>query len=159
VEAFARFMRSTKAPPRDEALAATPDAQRGDQLFTLIGCDVCHVRTIVTAPAGTVINQGAFTVPAALGGKVIHPFGDFLLHNVGTGDGIVQNGGQSTRNKVRTAPLWGLRTRDRLMHDGESLSRNEATLRHAGEAAQVIFNYRNLSAVDKNALITFLNSL
>ena len=159
VEAFARFMRATKAPPRDEALAATPDAQRGDQLFTLIGCDVCHVRTIVTAPAGTVINQGAFTVPAALGGKAIHPFGDFLLHNVGTGDGIVQNGGQSTRNKVRTAPLWGMRTRDRLMHDGESLSRNEAILRHAGEAALVIFNYRNLSAVDKNALITFLNSL
>jgi len=159
VEAFARFMRSTKAPPRDEALAATPDAQRGNQLFTLIGCDVCHVRSIVTAPAGTVINQGAFTVPAALGGKVIHPFGDFLLHNVGTGDGIVQNGGPSTRNKVRTAPLWGMRTRDRLMHDGESLSRNEAILRHAGEASQVIFNYRNLSAVDKNALITFLRSL
>ena len=105
VEAFARFVRATKAPPRDEALAATPDARRGDQLFTLIGCDVCHVRSITTAPAGTVINQGAFTVPPALGDKTIHPFGDFLLHNVGTGDGIVQNGGQSTRNKVRTAPL------------------------------------------------------
>ncbi len=159
VEAFARFMRATKAPPRDEALAATPDAQRGDQLFTLIGCDTCHVRSITTAPPGTVINQGAFTVPPALGSKTIHPFGDFLLHNVGTGDGIVQNGGQSTRNKVRTAPLWGMRTRDRLMHDGESLTRNEAILRHGGEAATVILNYRYLTAADKNALITFLNSL
>jgi CxxC motif-containing protein (DUF1111 family) len=159
VEAFARFMRATKAPPRDDVLAATSDAQRGDQLFTLIGCDVCHVRSITTAPAGTVINQGAFTVPPALGSRTIHPFGDFLLHNVGTGDGIVQNGGASTRNKVRTAPLWGMRTRDRLMHDGESLTRNEAILRHAGEAGPVIFNYRNLSSADKNALITFLNSL
>ncbi|PYT15015.1 MAG: hypothetical protein DMF51_07555 [Acidobacteria bacterium] len=159
VEAFARFMRATKAPPRDETLAATASAQRGDQLFTLIGCDVCHLRTITTAPAGTVINQGAFIVPAALGGKTIHPFGDFLLHNIGTGDGIVQNGGPSTRNKVRTAPLWGLRTRDRLMHDGTSLTRNEAILRHAGEAGPVIFNYRNLAAADKDALITFLNSL
>jgi CxxC motif-containing protein (DUF1111 family) len=159
VEAFARFMRATKAPPRDEALAATAEAQRGDRLFTLVGCDFCHVRSIPTAPAGTVINQGAFVVPPALGDKVIHPFGDFLLHNVGTGDGIVQNGGQSTRNKVRTAPLWGLRTRARLMHDGESLTRNEAILRHAGEAGLVIFNYRNLTAADKNALITFLNSL
>jgi len=159
VEAFARFMRSTKAPLRDEALAATADARRGDQLFTLIGCDVCHVRSITTAPAGTVINQGAFTVPPALGGRTIHPFGDFLLHNVGTGDGIVQNGGPSTRNKVRTAPLWGLRTRDRLMHDGLSLTRNEAILRHAGEAGSVIFNYRSLSTADKSALITFLNSL
>ena len=49
------------------------------------------------APAGTVINGGTFTVPAALGNKIIHPFSDFLLHNVGTGDGIVQNGGQATR--------------------------------------------------------------
>jgi len=159
VEAFARFMRASKAPPRDTALAATFDAQQGDILFSQIGCDTCHVRSIDTLPAGTVINQGAFVVPAALGSKRIHPFGDFLLHNVGTGDGIVQNGGQSTRNKVRTAPLWGMRTRDRLMHDGETLTRNEAILRHAGEANSVINNYINLSTTQKNQLITFLNSL
>ena len=159
VEAFARFMRSTKAPPRDSALAATADAQAGASLFNQVGCNLCHVRSITTAPAGTVINRGAFTVPAALGNKVIHPFGDFLLHNVGTGDGIVQNGGQSTRNKVRTAPLWGVRSRGRLMHDGETLNRNEAILRHAGEATGVINNYRNLSTNQKNQIITFLNSL
>jgi len=159
VDAFARFMRATKAPSRDTALAATFDAQQGDILFSQIGCDTCHVRSIDTLPAGTVINQGAFVVPAALGSKRIHPFGDFLLHNVGTGDGIVQNGGQSTRNKVRTAPLWGMRTRDRLMHDGETLTRNEAILRHAGEANSVINNYINLSTTQKNQLITFLNSL
>ena len=159
VEAFARFMRATKAPPRDTALAATFDSQQGDILFTFVGCDTCHVRNMDTVPAGTVINQGAFVVPAALGNKRIHPFGDFLLHNVGTGDGIVQNGGQSTRNKVRTAPLWGMRTRDRLMHDGETLTRNEAILRHAGEANSVINNYILLSTTQKNQLITFLNSL
>ena len=159
IDAFARFMRATKAPPRDTALAATFDAQQGDILFSQVGCDLCHVRNIDTLPAGTVINQGAFVVPAALGNKRIHPFGDFLLHNVGTGDGIVQNGGASTRNKVRTAPLWGVRTRDRLMHDGETLTRNEAILRHAGEANSVINNYINLSTTQKNQLITFLNSL
>ena len=152
-------MRETKAPPRDTALAATADAQAGSALFDQVGCNICHVRNITTAPAGTVINRGAFTVPAALGGKVIHPFGDFLLHDVGTGDGIVQNGGQSTRNKVRTAPLWGMRTRGRLMHDGETLNRNEAILRHAGEATPVINNYRNLTTAQKNQLILFLNSL
>ena len=159
VQAFARFMRSTKAPPRDTALAATADAQTGSNLFNQVGCNICHVRSINTAPPGTVINRGAFTVPAALGNKVIHPFGDFLLHNVGTGDGIVQNGGQSTRNKLRTAPLWGVRTRGRLMHDGDTLNRNEAILRHAGEATGVINNYRNLTTAQKNQLILFLNSL
>jgi CxxC motif-containing protein (DUF1111 family) len=156
---FANFMRATKAPPRDAALAGTPDAITGSNLFDAIGCDICHVPTIVTAPPGTVINGGGFTVPPALGNKRIRPFSDFLLHNVGTGDGIVQNGGQSTRNKLRTPPLWGVRTRDRLMHDGASLTRNEAILRHAGEATSVINAYNALSTTQKNQLITFLNSL
>jgi CxxC motif-containing protein (DUF1111 family) len=159
VEVFASFMRATKAPPRDEELAATPDAKAGSLLFDQIRCNICHVRNITTLPAGSVINRGAFTVPEALGDKIIHPFGDFLLHNVGTGDGIVQNGGQSTRNKLRTAPLWGVRTRGRLMHDGATVNRNEAILRHAGEATSVINSYRNLTTNQKNQLITFLNSL
>ena len=159
IDAFAAFMRATKAPPRDTALAATPDAQIGSGLFDQVGCNICHVRAITTAPPGTVINGGAFTVPAALGNKRIRPFGDFLLHDVGTGDGIVQNGGQATRNELRTAPLWGVRTRDRLMHDGDSLTRNEAILRHAGEATGVINDYRALSTDQKNQLVTFLNSL
>jgi CxxC motif-containing protein (DUF1111 family) len=159
IDAFARFMRASKAPPRDAALAATSDAQVGAQLFSQVGCNICHVSSITTAPAGTVINQGAFTVPAALGSKVIHPYSDFLLHNVGTGDGVVQNGGQATANKMRTAPLWGVRTRARLMHDGESVLRNDAILRHGGEATGVINNYRSLSTTQKNQLITFLNSL
>ena len=159
INEFAEFMRATKAPPRDAALAATADAQAGSALFDQVGCNICHVRTITTAAVGTVINGGAFTVPAALGNKNIHPFGDFLLHDVGTGDGIVQNGGQSTANEMRTAPLWGVRTRDRLMHDGESTLRFDAVLRHAGEATNVINNYRNLSTAQKNQLIKFLKSL
>jgi hypothetical protein len=39
-----------------------------------------------------VINGGAFVVPAALGNKIIHQYSDFVLHDVGAGDGIVQNG-------------------------------------------------------------------
>lgn len=159
ISAFARFMRATKAPPRDAAVAATADAQTGQALFNQVGCNICHVASITTAPAGTVINGGAFTVPAALGNKIIHPYSDFLLHNVGTGDGIVQNGGQETANMLRTPPLWGVRSRDRLMHDGESLTRSEAVLRHAGEATGVINNYRALSTTQKNQIATFLNSL
>ncbi len=159
VEAFARFMRSTKVPPRDTVLAATADAQAGSALFDRIGCNGCHVRTIVTAPVGTVINGGDFTVPDALGNKIIHPFSDFLLHNVGTGDGVVQNGGPATRNLLRTPPLWGVRTRARLMHDGNSMTRNDAILRHAGQATAAANAYRNLSAAQKAQLVTFLNSL
>jgi CxxC motif-containing protein (DUF1111 family) len=159
VEAFARFLRATKAPPRDTELAATPDAQVGSQLFAQAGCIVCHTGTLRTAHTGSVINGGNFTVPPALGDKIIHPFSDFLLHDVGTGDGIVQNGGPLTRNKLRTAPLWGLRTRTRLMHDGVSLTFRDAILRHDGEARFVIDNFRALSNNQKNQLLTFLRSL
>jgi len=88
IQLFATFMRASLVPPRDEALAATPDAQAGSQTFNQIGCVTCHVRTIRTADVGTPINGGAFIVPEALGNKLIHPFSDFLLHDVGTGDGI-----------------------------------------------------------------------
>jgi CxxC motif-containing protein (DUF1111 family) len=159
INLFTAFMRATKAPPRDTALAATADAVAGSNLFNSIGCNVCHTPTITTAPAGTLINGGAFRVPAALGNKIIHPFSDFALHNIGTGDGIVQNGGQGTANKLRTRPLWGVRTNDRHMHDGASLTFNESILRHAGEATGVTNRYRGLSSAQQNQLIRFLQSL
>jgi CxxC motif-containing protein (DUF1111 family) len=159
IEEFAEFMRATRVPPRDTALANTADAIAGSNLFNAIGCNICHTPSITTAAAGTVINGGAFVVPNALGNKIIRPFSDFLLHDVGTGDGIVQNGGQSTRNKLRTPPLWGSRTHDRHMHDGLSLTFNDSILRHAGEATFVINNYRALSLAQRNQLVTFLQSL
>jgi CxxC motif-containing protein (DUF1111 family) len=105
------------------------------------------------------INGGAFTVPAALANKIIHPFSDFALHDVGTGDGIVQNGGQGTRNQVRTAALWGIRARIRLMHDGESLTVNDSILRHAGQATTARNNYNALAVANKQAVIAFVLSL
>ncbi|HEY0512737.1 MAG TPA: di-heme oxidoredictase family protein [Thermoanaerobaculia bacterium] len=159
VEAFTRFMRSTKVPPRDTVAANTSDAIAGASLFHSIGCDICHTPTITTAPAGTSFNGGKFIVPAALGDKIIHPYSDLMLHDVGTGDGIVQNGGQSTLNKLRTPPLWGLRTKSRLMHDTLDLTRNNAILAHTNEAEPVIQNYINLSVTQQNQLIAFLNSL
>jgi CxxC motif-containing protein (DUF1111 family) len=159
IEAFADFMRATKAPPRDLVLAATPDASAGRMLFGSLGCAQCHTPEIVTAPAGTLVNGGQFVVTAALGNKLIHPYGDFLLHDVGTGDGIVQNGGPGTRNKLRTPPLWGLRTRSRLMHDGLSPTRHDAILRHAGQAAASSQAYRALNPTERRQLLTFLDSL
>jgi CxxC motif-containing protein (DUF1111 family) len=158
-QSLATFIRALKAPPRDVTLAATVEAQAGMRIFERIGCVLCHVSTITTLPAGTLINGGSFPVSPALGDKIIHPYSDFLLHDVGTGDGIVQNGGLSTRNKIRTAPLWGVRTRTQFMHDGESPTLRDAISRHGGEATFVIDQYRLLSEAEKEQLTTFLRSL
>ncbi len=156
IDEFAAFMRSTAVPPRG-TINATVNS--GSTLFDSVGCNVCHVRTFTTAPAGTIINQGAFTVPAALGSKIIHPFSDFLLHDVGTGDGIVQNGGTASRLRMRTPPLWGVRTRTRLMHDGLSFTFTDAINRHANEAASVTSAFNALTTTQKNQLLAFLASL
>jgi len=159
IDHFAQFIRGTKVPPRDAVLSATAAAQEGQNLFERIGCATCHVSTIVTAPAGTVIDGGAFTVPETLGNKIIHPYGDFLLHDIETGDGIVQNPPQDTANKLRTVPLWGLRTHPRHMHDLGSLTLESAIERHGGEAEHERKRFRELSPTEKQALFAFLNSL
>src|SRR5580704_10293597 len=159
IDHFAQFIRGTKVPPRDAALAATPVSQAGEKIFETIGCATCHVSAIVTAPAGTSINGGAFTVPEALGNKIIHPFSDFLLHDIGTGDGIVQNPPADTANKLRTVPLWVLRMHPRHMHDLKSFTLEDAIERHDGEAEEERDRFRHLSSAEKKALFTFLNSL
>ena len=179
IDRFTRLMRATKAPARDKQLAETPLAKKGSELFDKIGCATCHVRSLTTAAAGTKINGGTFTIPDALAQKTFYPFGDFLLHNVGTGDGIVmamqEHYGRnmyqiqwknlslesfaSTQNKMRTAPLWGVRLRPQLMHDGQSVTLRDAILRHLGEATKVTRRFKRLKVNDQKALIEFLKSL
>jgi CxxC motif-containing protein (DUF1111 family) len=173
IDRFARFMRALKAPPRDTRLAATEDAQKGSRLFETIGCATCHVTTLETAAPGTQVNAGALTVPEALGGKRFHPYGDFLLHDVGTGDGIavapvehfgarfraMQPSFEPTARRMRTAPLWGVRQRPRLMHDGRSLTFTAAILRHQGEAAVERQRYLALKPEQKQQMLAFLRSL
>jgi CxxC motif-containing protein (DUF1111 family) len=183
VDLIARFVRSTKVPDRDSRLAESPSAVHGAELFSKIGCATCHVSTFTTAPAGTKINGGQYTISPELGSKTFHPYGDFLLHDIGTGDGIVMfvtetdtpnfapgqsasgkanppvDEFQGTHNKMRTAPLWGVRLRPRLMHDGASLTFSDAILRHKGEALQSSQEFQKLNHADQEALLDFLKSL
>jgi CxxC motif-containing protein (DUF1111 family) len=179
IDHFARFIRATKAPARDSQLASRPVAQKGEGLFHKIGCATCHVDTLTTAPAGTKINGGTFTIPVALGSIAFHPYGDFLMHDVGTGDGILQatrehygnkvfqmmsgylskQDFEGSRNKIRTAPLWGVRLRPRLMHDGESLTLRDAIRRHGDEASHASRQFEELKREEQEAILEFLQSL
>lgn len=159
VVSFADFMRATKAPPRGPI---SDDVLAGEALFNKIGCAVCHTPSITTAKPGAKINGSTFTVLAALGNKIIHPYSDFLLHDIKTGDGIPVlplPEYNSTANQIRTAPLWALRTRNRLMHDGLSFTKQDAIQRHGGQATGVTNNYNALSAAEKAQLVVFLDSL
>ena len=157
-------IRRTGPPPRDPQLADSNDARLGERLFSEIGCVLCHVPTYTTLPPGTVINGGTYTVPVELGGKIIHPYSDLLLHDVGTGDGIPQAAkpeylDQRTANRFRTPPLWGLRFRSWMMHDGKSVTYHQAIMHHNGEATHAREHYEALTPVQQQQLRAFLNSL
>jgi CxxC motif-containing protein (DUF1111 family) len=62
-------------------------------------------------------------------------------------------------NKLRTAPLWGVRMKARFMHDLASPTLEDAIERHAGEARHVTRRFEKLTANEKQQLITFLKSL
>ncbi|HZP25011.1 MAG TPA: di-heme oxidoredictase family protein [Terriglobales bacterium] len=177
IDHFAVFMRGLQAPPPEDQEDIINSGQgasiaRGQALFQVIGngngigCANCHVPQIVTAPAGT--NQGGLTpIPDALGNRVINPYSDFLLHNINTGDGIVQTPvgpqGQSyqdTAMKIRTAPLWGLHTRSRFLHNGMAYTLRQAIMAHgAPEGDVVLRNFLALTPGQQQDLINFLNSL
>ena len=86
------------------------------------------------------------------------PYSDFLLHDMGTlGDGIVQ--GQAAGREMRTAPLWGLRSANRLLHDGRATTIEQAIGRHDGQAAAARDRFNQLEAERRSALLAFLRSL
>jgi CxxC motif-containing protein (DUF1111 family) len=157
--AYARLMRAFQAPPRDFTLQNTDDAKAGGRLFGMIGCAGCHVPTFTTAAVG-VSPAGLQPVDAARGGKIIRPYSDFLLHDIGTGDTeVVQGGGPETRTMLRTAPLWGVRTVPEMGHDGRWTSFEQAIQEHAGQAAAARAKYRLLTPGEQRQLKVFLGSL
>ena len=156
VEAFADFMRALRVPGRGP-INSTVTA--GDTLFTSIGCAVCHTRSFTTAAAGTLINGGAFTVPAALGNKIIHPFSDFALHNIGTSGGIGAEPGVNDRFATTTIALWGVRTKHRFMMQGNAHTIFDSIQLHGGQATTARNNFNALSTTQKNQLIAFVLSL
>jgi CxxC motif-containing protein (DUF1111 family) len=131
-------------PPRD---TLTKEIQQGERLFQAVGCASCHTPSLKT---------GASPVKA-LSFKRFFPYGDFLLHDIGTGDGIVQ--GEAKAEEIRTPPLWGVRFRAPFLHDGRASTLREAIETHRGEALQSRALYGKLSEPDKKALLAFLGSL
>ena len=144
LRAIADYMTLLGPPPRGEI---TGHVQAGENVFNQIGCAGCHAPTLKT---------GTNTV-AALDNKTFHPYSDFLLHDIGTGDGIVQ--GQATGDEIRTAPLWGLRMFTKYIHDGRATTLEDAILAHGGQAAASRESYLRLGDSNQAKLLEFLNSL
>ena len=142
---------SSAAQPSSTASSGT-SVTRGGQVFSNVGCQACHTKTLTTEKS-PLTGQSNVT---------IQPFSDFAVHEMGTGlaDGVSQ--GTANGNEFRTAPLWGVGQRIFFLHDGRTKDLHEAIQQHASrgsEANTVINNYNLLSRDDKQSLLVFLRSL
>jgi len=145
VALFADFMTFLAPPPRGPV---TVSAALGELVFRSIGCVGCHRSVLKTGP-----NPNP-----ALDRKTIHPWSDFLLHDMGSlGDGITQN--NATGKLMRTAPLWGLRKITTYLHDGRATTLEAAILAHDGQGKKARNRFAGLSGANKQFLYAFLSSL
>ncbi len=144
VDNFEAFMRFLAPLPRGQI---DERARRGEVVFAALGCVACHVPRLTTGPSANPLFD---RVPVAL-------FSDLLLHDVGTGDGIVQ--ADAAAREIRTPALWGLRFRRPLLHDGSASTLEHAIDRHGAEGALAREGFQALDRVRRAELIAFLSSL
>jgi CxxC motif-containing protein (DUF1111 family) len=140
---FAFFMRNTAAPPR-----GTDNSNGGAAEFNREGCNGCHVTT-------------TFTVSINGRNVSFQPFSDFLVHDMGTlGDQIGGDGDSvAVTRRMRTAPLWGIRNRNHILHDGRTTDRAAAIRAHDGQGAAARNAFNAATAAQQNSIVLFLQSL
>lgn len=145
-----------------------PAVKRGEQMFYQAKCHLCHVTTLHTQARGSTLLNG--TELPWLGRQTIHPYSDFLLHDMGSeimGVGLNDNyvSGLARGNEWRTTPLWGIGLQEKVnahtyfLHDGRARNFIEAIMWHGGEGEASKNLFKNMSKEDRNALIKFLESL
>jgi CxxC motif-containing protein (DUF1111 family) len=144
---------------------AIKSVRHGEQVFTNIGCAVCHPRDL---------------------GKVSGLFSDLLLHDLGPklADPVEPNPDvdrveQRVRGyygfgrvfveterpdpllpkQWRTPPLWGVADSAPYLHDGRAETLVEAITQHGGQAADCVAKFRSLDNNDRSNLIAFLETL
>lgn len=145
-----------------------PQVKRGEQMFYAAGCHLCHTTTLHTRPRGATLLMG--TELPWLGSQTIHPYSDFLLHDMGSeimGVGLNDNyvSGLASGNEWRTTPLWGIGLQQvvnghtSFLHDGRARNFVEAIMWHGGEGEASKNKFKNMPKADRDALVSFLWSL
>ena len=151
IDNFNTFM--TFLAPTERDLSDLIAVNAGAPLFNQIGCNGCHVTTTFRTP-----NPAPNGVP---GNFAFNPFSDFLVHDMGTLGDMIGNDGDSVAvtRRMRTAPLWGIRFRNHLLHDGRTGDVATAIRAHDGQAAAARNAFNALSAANQHNVVQFVRSL
>jgi CxxC motif-containing protein (DUF1111 family) len=149
LELLSEFIAYLASPERELATGEAADSiARGESHFMDVGCAACHSPVLRTGTSDVV----------ALDDRTFTPWTDLLLHDLGPGlTGVC--GLNASPSEWRTAPLWGLRYRTRLLYDGRAANPREAILQHGGEAKAAVDAFNRLTAMQQSELLRFLASL
>ena len=133
-----------------------PQVKQGEQLFAKAQCASCHVPTLRT---------GVLAGVPSVSSQTIHPYTDMLLHDMGPELADNRPDFYASGSEWRTPPLWGIGLVKRVnghtnfLHDGRARDLMEAILWHGGEAEASRQTVEQMSKVERDALIAFLESL
>jgi CxxC motif-containing protein (DUF1111 family) len=77
------------------------------------------------------------------------------------GDQIGANAGDTVAQarQMRTAPLWGIRVRNHLLHDGRTSDITTAIRAHDGQGAASRNAFNALSASNQHNIVQFVRSI
>ncbi|MEM9212207.1 MAG: di-heme oxidoredictase family protein, partial [Pseudomonadota bacterium] len=148
------YSRNLAVPARRDV--SSPTVLRGKQVFYNTGCTSCHNPSFVTHRLQDQPEQSF---------QLIWPYTDMLLHDMG--EGLADNRPEAVANgrEWRTPPLWGIGLTEQVsghtyfLHDGRARNLLEAILWHGGEAQPHRDAVVDMTKADRDALITFLESL
>jgi CxxC motif-containing protein (DUF1111 family) len=154
VKAVAFYTQTLGVPARRDL--DDPTARQGERMFYAAGCNGCHAPTLRT---------GFLRSVPEVSNQVIHPYTDLLLHDMGAALADGRSDFLASGTEWRTPPLWGIglvqtvNSHSNFLHDGRARGLLEAVLWHGGEAARARDRVKRMSAGDRDALVTFLESL
>lgn len=142
-----------------------PNVIAGARLFESTGCTGCHTPSFTTAEHPGIWGPSGIVDVAEVEHQKIYPFTDMLLHDMG--EGLADNRTEFLANgrEWKTRPLWGIGLTHTVnplagyLHDGRARTLEEAILWHGGEAEASKESFRQLSRDNREALLSFLESL
>ena len=133
-----------------------PQVLQGKKVFYETGCTSCHQPKFVTNRLADQPEQSF---------QLIWPYTDLLLHDMGPGLADNRPEARASGTEWRTPPLWGIGLTEQVsghsyfLHDGRARSLLEAILWHGGEAQAQRDAVIDLPTAEREALITYLESL
>jgi CxxC motif-containing protein (DUF1111 family) len=153
------YFQALVAPPTP-VLPMSMKAAAGKGLFHAIGCTDCHQEAQRTVSDYYLpLADGTAHRVDALSDKIIFPYTDLLIHDMGPGleDGRPQ--GIASTRFWRTTPLWGIRFKTGYLHDGRASTEQEAILAHGGEGQASTARFQALQQWERDAIVEFLEHL